>query len=60
MFSQKVLDIEQETIEFRRKLHEDAELSFKEFHTTELLISELSKFPELKLSRPTKTGVIAS
>ena len=60
MFSQKVLDIEKETIDFRRRLHADAELSFKEFHTTELLISELGKCPELELSRPTKTGVVAS
>ena len=60
MFSQKVLDIEQETIDFRRKLHADAELSFEEFHTTELLVSELEKYPELELSRPTKTGVVAS
>ena len=59
MFSQKVLDIEQEMIDLRRKLHADPELSFEEFRTTELLVSELQKIPGLELERPTKTGVVA-
>ena len=59
MFLQKVLDLEQEMIDLRRKLHADPELSFKEFHTTELLISELQKIPGLEIQRPTKTGVVA-
>ncbi len=59
MFSQKVLDIEQDTIEFRRKLHRHPELSFEERHTTELIISELEKLPGIVIERPTKTGAVA-
>ena len=59
MFSQKVLDIEKDMIELRRRLHADPELSFEEFRTTELLVSELQKIPGLELERPTRTGVVA-
>lgn len=59
MFSKEVIELEPAFIGWRRYLHENPELSFEEFHTTEFLISELKKMPGITLQQPTKTGVIA-
>ena len=43
MFSKEVIELEPAFIGWRRYLHENPELSFEEFHTTEFLINELKK-----------------
>ena len=47
-------------IEWRRHLHQNPELSFKEFKTSQFIYDTLSTFPNLELSRPTKTSVVAT
>lgn len=49
----------QDIVTWRHYLHAHPELSFKEFKTTEYLISILETFPNLELQRPTETGVVA-
>jgi len=46
-------------IELRHKLHQIPELMFQEFETTKLLISVISKLPDIKIHRPLETGLIA-
>lgn len=60
MLSKKVQEMEPQIIAWRRHLHTAPELSFQEFHTTAFLAEELKKIPGLKLSFPTKTGVVAT
>lgn len=60
MLSKKVQEMEPQIIAWRRHLHAAPELSFQEFHTTAFLAEELKKIPGLKLSFPTKTGVVAT
>ena len=60
MFSEKTLLYEEKLIACRRLLHKHAELSFEEYWTTEYLVSELEKIPGVTISRPAKTGVVAS
>ena len=60
MISEAVRKIEPELICNRRYLHEHAELSFEEYETTEFLVRKLSGLPNVTLSRPTKTGVVAT
>jgi len=59
MFLPKVQEMEPQIIAWRRHMHADPELSFQEFRTTAFLTEELRKIPGLKLSFPTKTGVVA-
>ena len=59
MFSEKVRAAREELIEIRRYLHAHAELSFEEMETTQFLVSELERIPQVTLLRPTKTGVVA-
>ncbi len=59
MFSKNVLDMEDETVSVRRRLHEAPELSFEEFDTTAFLVSELEKISGIEIQRPTKTGAVA-
>ncbi|MFA7109349.1 MAG: amidohydrolase [Sphaerochaetaceae bacterium] len=48
------------TVEYRRHLHQNPELSFKEFKTADFIERTLKSFePGLKLSRPTPTSVMA-
>lgn len=46
--------------EWRRHLHQNPELSFKEYKTSQFIYDTLSTFPNLELSRPTETSVIAT
>lgn len=46
-------------VKWRRHFHQNPELSFKEFATTDYIIEVLSQFPELKLERVAETGVVA-
>ncbi|ADO50186.1 M20 metallopeptidase family protein [[Enterobacter] lignolyticus] len=51
--------IAQQVIQWRRALHQRAELSHQEYQTTAYLITELQAFPALTLYQPSPTGVIA-
>lgn len=53
-------DIEEEIIRWRRILHENPELSFKEYNTTEFIKEKLLSFGNIEISRPAKTGIIGS
>lgn len=46
-------------VEWRRHLHENPELSFKEFKTSQFIVDTLSKFQNLDITRPTETSVVA-
>ncbi|MBY0121117.1 M20 family metallopeptidase [Bacillus sp. S/N-304-OC-R1] len=46
-------------IEWRRHLHQNPELSFKEFKTSQFIYDTLSSFPNLEITRPTETSVVA-
>lgn len=46
-------------VEWRRHLHQNPELSFKEYKTSQFIYDTLSTFPNLELSRPTETSVVA-
>lgn len=49
-----------EIIEWRRHLHQNPELSFQEIKTSQFIYDILSTFPNLKITRPTKTSVVAT
>jgi amidohydrolase len=51
--------ISEDVIRWRRHLHEYPELSFQEEQTSQFVFDTLSTFPNLELSRPTKTSVMA-
>lgn len=53
---QKFMD---EVIKWRRHLHENPELSFQEFKTSDYVYSLLTSFTGLEVTRPTKTSVVA-
>lgn len=46
-------------VEWRRHLHQNPELSFKEFKTSQFIYDTLSTFPNLEITRPTDTSVVA-
>ena len=48
-----------EMVAVRRHLHQNPELSFKEYQTTEYIISQLREAGINEISRPAKTGVVA-
>ena len=60
MFEPDVLRQEDALIACRRRLHERPELSFHEFETTEYLENVLREMGVDELSRPCKTGLIAT
>ncbi|CQR45902.1 N-acyl-L-amino acid amidohydrolase [Paraliobacillus sp. PM-2] len=47
-------------IEWRRHLHQNPELSFEEYNTSQFIYDTLAVFPNLELNRPTKTSVVAT
>ncbi|WP_042350698.1 M20 metallopeptidase family protein [Bacillus massiliigorillae] len=47
-------------VEWRRHLHRNPELSFKEFETSQYIYDTLLTFPNLELARPTATSVVAT
>jgi amidohydrolase len=56
---QLVDEIKEEVIAWRRHLHANPELSFHEEKTAQFVYETLQSFGNLKLSRPTKTSVMA-
>lgn len=50
----------QQMIEDRRYLHQNPEMSFEEYGTTEYLLRKLAKAGIEDLKRPSKTGVVAT
>ena len=49
----------EEVVAWRRHLHENPELSFQEHETAKFVQQQLEKLPNLTLSRPTETSVLA-
>lgn len=52
------MDFEQ-IVKWRRHIHKYPELARQEFETSNYIYAELSAFPDIRLSRPTKTSVMA-
>ena len=48
-----------QVIQWRRYLHENPELSFKEYSTSDYVYNQLISFGNLEVTRPTKTSVLA-
>ena len=46
-------------VKWRRHIHQNPELSFQEFATTEYIVNELKDLEGVEFYRPTKTGVVA-
>ena len=59
MVSQEILALEQEMIGWRRWLHKNAELSFREVQTTQFIENTLRSFGITDIERPTATGLVA-
>jgi len=57
-FSQKLKENFQQTSKWFRHLHQNPELSFKEFETTKFIVNELEKLENIEVIRPTETGCI--
>ncbi|MFJ6413644.1 M20 family metallopeptidase [Terribacillus saccharophilus] len=49
----------EEIVNWRRYLHQHPELSFQEYKTSAFLYETLSTFPNLEVTRPTETSVLA-
>ncbi|MFS0562124.1 amidohydrolase [Terribacillus sp. 179-K 1B1 HS] len=49
----------EEIVSWRRYLHQHPELSFQEYKTSAFLYETLSTFPNLEVTRPTETSVMA-
>lgn len=47
-----------QTVAWRRHFHQNPELSFQEFKTTDYIEAQLKDLPGVLLSRPTKTGLV--
>lgn len=56
--SEEVLNIEEDLINWRRHLHQNAELSFKEFNTSKFIKEKLMSFGNIEVSSPTETSVL--
>ena len=54
----KVNKIYEKVVDYRRYLHQNPELSFKEFNTTRFIISKLQQL-NINFYQPTETGVVA-
>jgi len=48
-----------QVLQWRRYLHENPELSYKEYSTSDYVYSQLMSFGNLEITRPTKTSVLA-
>ena len=48
-----------DVINWRRHLHENPELGFEEYETSNFIFHLLNTFPSLEVSRPTPTSVLA-
>ena len=59
VISDEVKQVMGECIEWRRHLHENPELSFEEYDTTNYLENKLSELEGIVLRRYAKTGVVA-
>ena len=57
--SREILSIEPEIIDWRRHLHRNPELSFREFRTTRFIEEKLKSFGIEDIDRPTTTGLVA-
>jgi amidohydrolase len=57
---QLLVGIKEEVREWRRYLHRNPELSFKEENTSQFVYDLLTSFDGLRVTRPTKTSVVAS
>lgn len=57
--SNVVENLKQEVIAWRRHFHENPELSYEEFQTSEFVYQQLKQMPSLEVSRPTATSVLA-
>lgn len=60
MFTEEVLQLEPQLLEWRRHLHRNPELSFEEYRTTAFIEETLRSFGVTDIQRPTKTGLIAT
>ncbi len=60
MFSDKVNEILPMCINWRREIHKHPELSFEEYKTTDFILSVLKDIDGIKITRPCKTGLIAT
>lgn len=56
--NEKVRAVSDEVVKWRRHLHENPELSFKEVETSGFVFHLLESFGNIELSRPTKTSVL--
>lgn len=54
----EVKQMHSEIIEWRRHFHQNAELSFEEYKTSDFIEEKLKSFGGIEIERPTKTGVI--
>ncbi|MFQ7260055.1 MAG: M20 metallopeptidase family protein [Christensenellales bacterium] len=54
----EVKQLHEQVIEWRRHFHQNAELSFEEYKTSDFIEEKLKSFGNIEVSRPTKTGVI--
>ena len=54
----EVKQLHEQIIEWRRHFHQNAELSFEEYKTSDFIEEKLKSFGNIEVSRPTKTGVI--
>lgn len=53
------IQLEKETVkQYRRYLHQHPELSFQEYETSQFIFDEMSKLPNVKVTRPTETSVL--
>lgn len=51
--------VEKDVISWRRHFHENPELSYEEYNTSEYIYNVLKTFSGLEVTRPTKTSVLA-
>ncbi len=55
----EVKQMQSQIIDWRRHFHQNAELSFQEYKTSDFIEEQLNGFGNIEIFRPTKTGVIA-
>lgn len=55
----EVKQMHPQIIKWRRHFHQNAELSFQEYQTSDFIEQQLKGFGNIEILRPTKTGVVA-